>query len=207
MTQRMIQTLSDHLRYTLSTRNMVALSEELHYVKNYLELTQIRFPDCLNYEIDVADECMEASVFPLLLLMQTENTIKYNMVMGEQLSVKITGMLDQTKDPPRLVLMHLDSGDGFTPEDLPWMNHFDLEKHKPVDGHGVGFYNVLKRLSLLYGESAQIRFSNEPGWGARIDIDLPYLHYGKDREPDQKQLTKTDSTQQTKEVPHEHTGR
>lgn len=207
MTQKMIQTLSDHLRYTLSTRNMVALSEELHYVKNYLELTQIRFPDCLSYEIDVADECMEASVFPLLLLMQTENTIKYNMIMGEQLSVKITGMLDETKDPPHLMLMHLDSGDGFTPEDLPWMNHFDLEKHKPVDGHGVGFYNVLKRLSLLYGESAQIRFSNEPGWGARIDFDLPYLHHGKDREPDQKQPIRTDSTQQTEEVRHEHTGR
>ena len=185
MTQRMIQTLSDHLRYTLSTRNLVPLSEELHYVKNYLELTQIRFPGCLSYEIDVEEDCMEASVFPLLLLMQTENTIKYNMVMGEELAVNITGTRDDTKEPPRLLLMHLDSGDGFTPEDLPWMNHYDLNEHKPVDGHGVGFYNVLKRMSLLYGETARIRFSNEPDWGARIDIDIPYVPYEKTEDSDE----------------------
>ena len=128
---------------------------------------------------------MEASVFPLLLLMQTENTIKYNMVMGEELAVKITGTRDDTKEPPRLLLMHLDSGDGFTPEDLPWMNHYDLNEHKPVDGHGVGFYNVLKRMSLFYGETARIRFSNEPDWGARIDIDIPYVPYEKTEDSDE----------------------
>lgn len=176
-TQKMVQTLSDHLRYTLSMRNTVPLSEELHYVENYLELTQIRFPGCLSYEIDVPDSCMNASAFPLLLLMLTENTIKYNMVMGEQLAVKITGRLDGTSDPPRLLLTHIDSGDGFTPEALSRLNDHDIDQHKPVDGHGIGFYNVLKRLALLYGETARARFSNESGWGARIDINIPYMPY------------------------------
>ncbi|MDF2514473.1 MAG: hypothetical protein K0S04_4339, partial [Herbinix sp.] len=85
--QKMVQTLSEHLRYTLSSRTTVSLKEEMSYIENYLELTKLRFPGYLNYGLSIASEAEEASVFPLILLMFTENTIKYNMVMGEPLVI------------------------------------------------------------------------------------------------------------------------
>lgn len=35
----------------------------------------------------------ECFCFPIILLMFTENTIKHNMIMGEELRVRITGSL------------------------------------------------------------------------------------------------------------------
>ena len=37
--------------------------EELKYVENYLKLTELRFPGCLNWKIHVDEECRNASVF------------------------------------------------------------------------------------------------------------------------------------------------
>ena len=77
-------------------------------MENYLKLTALRFPECLKWEIDVAEECRNASVFPIILLMFTENTIKHNMIMGEELRVRITGSLVERNDEKYGVLIHLD---------------------------------------------------------------------------------------------------
>ncbi|MFV0466064.1 MAG: sensor histidine kinase [Lachnospiraceae bacterium] len=175
--QKMIRTLSEHLRYTLSSNDMVSVSTELYYVKNYIELTQIRFPDSLRFCLDMDSDCQTASICPLLILMLTENTIKYNIVMGEILKLKINGDIEYEGDKKRIHITHIDSGDGFSDTILDKLNHFEKLQAEQITGNKIGLYNILKRTILLYGESARVIFSNEPGWGARIDILLPYLEY------------------------------
>lgn len=177
LTQRMIQTLSDHLRYTLNTQSRVPLSRELHYVKNYIELTKIRFPDCVTYECSVEPLCEDASVFPMILLMLTENTIKYNLVMGEPLILRIAGHSFIRDDVRYIHLTHIDSGDGFSGEHLDKLNRLHEFNSPPTDGNHVGLYNVLKRMDILYYGQGSIVFSNEPQMGARIDIEVPYESY------------------------------
>ena len=75
LTNEFVRTLSNHLRYTLQDKTAVPLKEELKYVENFLEMTELRFPGCLNWEIHVDEKCRNASVFPIILLMFTENTI------------------------------------------------------------------------------------------------------------------------------------
>lgn len=177
LTQRMIQTLSDHLRYTLNARSQVPLSRELHYVKNYVELTDIRFPKCMTYECDVEPSCANAAVFPMVLLMLTENTIKYNLVMGEPLILKITGYAVTRDGIQYIHLTHIDSGDGYDKKTLDMLNKLDVDGMSRPDGYQVGLYNVLKRMKILYHGQGKIHFSNEPRMGARIDIDIPYTEY------------------------------
>ena len=43
------------------------------------------------------------------------------------------------------------------------------------NGYGIGIYNTVMRLRLMFGDMASIFFSNEPGLGARIDIDIPFI--------------------------------
>lgn len=185
LSNRMMQTLSDHLRYTLSTRNNVPLSEELHYVDNYIELTSIRFPGCLTYTCDVDPACLDASIFPILLLMLTENTIKYNLVMGEPLEISIQGYPLEKDGKTYVHLTHIDSGDGYSEEQL---RIFQASKTGPidsVDGHKIGIYNILKRMEILYHEQGSISFSNEPGMGARIDIEVLYIPYKESEKSDE----------------------
>lgn len=176
--QKMVQTLSDHLRYTLSNRTTVPLKEEMSYIKNYIELTKLRFPGYLDYECFIAPDCDDASVFPLILLMFTENTIKYNMVMGESLLIKISAELIQREEETWVHLTHIDSGDGFPEDMIRNMNHLisqDIKvEHK---GKHLGIVNIAKRLKLVYGDTSRLQISNEPDAGARIDIDIPHIPY------------------------------
>ncbi len=178
---KMMQTLSNHLRYTLSSRSSVSLQEEIYYVENYLQLISLRFPGFLHYSINVSQNICDCSVFPMILLMFTENSIKHNMIMGKNLTVWIESRLEEKKGQACVHLTHIDSGNGFSPQVLE-----DLEKILsnsneaiPSDGHHIGLYNIVQTLRAIYHDDADIHFSNEEGLGARIDIFIPYTSYNE----------------------------
>lgn len=184
--QETIRTLSEHLRYTLSSRTTVPLEEEMRYVKNYLTLTALRFPECVSYKTNIGEETRDAAVFPLLVLMLTENSIKNNVTMGEEFSVEICSYPYEEAGCRKIHITHVDSGKGFSEEALARYNHMELHENLRKDGCGVGIYNIVMRLRLIWGEEASIRFSNEPGSGARIDIDFPYIPYQEEEEYERK---------------------
>lgn len=184
ITHRIVQALSEHLRYTLAARTNVSLEEEINYVKNYLILTQLRFPNTLNYDICVEEPAMDAQVFPLLLLMLTENSIKANLVMGENFSILIKGYHYNKDGKERIHLTHIDSGSGFDSDSLQLYNHIIEHPEARKNGYSIGIYNTVMRLSLTMGDSAEIWFSNETDQGARIDIDFPYIQYRPEEESD-----------------------
>ncbi len=175
-----IRTLSDHLRYTLSSRTTVSLEEEMQYVKNYLILTALRFPECVSYVFDNEDSAKDATVFPLLVLMLTENSIKNNVMMNEEFTVEIRSYTYEENGCRRVHVTHIDSGKGFSEKDLKLYNNMDLHEDLRKDGYGIGIYNVVMRLRLIWGDLASIHFSNEPDSGARVDIDFPYRPYKED---------------------------
>ena len=177
VTHALVLTLSEHLRYTLASRTEVSMEEEISHVKNYLYLTQLRFPDTLKYEIDLEDGMEQAQVFPLLLLMLTENSIKINVVMGEAFLVRIHGSIHVQNGQKRIHLVHIDSGKGFNKDYLPIYNHITEHPEITEKGKSIGLYNTAMRLKLIFGGSASIRFSNEPDMGARVDMDIPYIPY------------------------------
>ncbi len=178
---QMVATLSEHLRYTLSTKERVPLSEEAEYERNYVALSEIRFPGCITFEMEISEEASRAMVFPLILIMFTENTFKYNLVMGEQLKLLVRAEVYQKDGEKRLHIMHLDSGGGYPEEILRMVNENEESGIAGTDGQKIGVRNIARRLQLYYGESAGLTLSNEPGLGARNDIDIPYVEY-RDRQ-------------------------
>jgi sensor histidine kinase YesM len=178
---KIIQTLSDHLRYKLSNSTTTSLKDELHFVENYISLIQLRFPNCVTYDFNISPETEDASVFPLLLLMLTENSINLNLIMGESLSIYIKAYCYESNDVKRIHLQHIDSGSGFDESKLDIFNHINQHPELRKDGHHIGIFNTAMRLKLLLGDTANIYFSNEPGLGARIDIDFPYIVYTSDQ--------------------------
>lgn len=178
ITHRFIQTLSEHLRYTLATRDSVSLKEEMYYTKNYLLLTQLRFPDTLTYQIHMESPILNTQVFPMILLMLTENSIKANVVMGEHFFVYIRGYLYEKNNQKLVHLTHIDSGSGFNSQNLELYNHITEYTNIQKNGYGIGIYNTVMRLRLIWGDSSSIFFSNDSEYGgARIDIDFPYISY------------------------------
>ena len=166
---QIISTLSEHLRYSLSSREKVPLKEELFYTENYIRLTQLRFPGCLEYSITADDNVGETEVFPLILLMLTENTIKHNRVMDNNLIITIDVSKEIADDKCWIVLKHSDNGKGF-PDDILRQLEQDHYIHDTTSEH-IGVNNTIQRLHFMFPE-AEITFSNSPG--ATITIRIPY---------------------------------
>lgn len=98
--------------------------------------------------------------------------------MGENLDIRISAKFIQKDSNPFLHLTHLDSGDGFTEEQIRDYNNYIKDFNSDIpsikDISHLGIPNVAKRMRLVYGDKSHIEFANEPGYGARIDLFIPY---------------------------------
>ena len=177
---QMVATLSQHLRYTLSTSERVPLSREAAYEENYVELAKIRFPGYVDFEMDISEEAQQAMVFPLILIMFTENTFKYNLVVGEVLKLVVRAYVRETEDGKRLHIVQIDSGGGYPDDILNGKTSINAAELEGDGGAHIGIRNISGRLRLYYGDSAVLMLSNEPGMGARNDIDIPFVEYRED---------------------------
>ena len=177
VTNHIITTLSSHLRYTLSDRDIVPLSEELEYLENYILLTQYRFPDTLKYEKEADPDLLDAEVFPMILLTLTENSIKTGLIMGEPFLIRIKASKRIENGETYVCLEHTDSGIGLSEEKLEKYNNILENPDVTEKGTGIGLYNTAMRLRLIMGPEAVLSFANEEGMGLRVTISFPYRKY------------------------------
>lgn len=74
--------LSEVYRYILQNKEkeVVTLKDELEFVKNYVFLLQIRYPENLQVSFDIDTKYNEHSIAPLTIQILVENAIKHNVV-------------------------------------------------------------------------------------------------------------------------------
>ena len=74
--------LSEVYRYILKNkeRELVRLDEELNFVKSYLFLLRMRYPDNLTFNFEIDKKYHGLTIPPLTLQMLVENAIKHNIV-------------------------------------------------------------------------------------------------------------------------------
>ncbi len=79
---RFTEKLSETYRYILQNkeRELVRLSDELEFAKNFVFLLKMRFPENLNVNFKVDRTYLSSHIAPLTLQMLIENAIKHNMV-------------------------------------------------------------------------------------------------------------------------------
>ncbi len=177
--KRVIAALSGHLRYTLSTKSFVSLSEEIQHVENYFELMNLRYPGSLKYTVTINDLCDNAAIFPSLILMLSENSIKHNLVMGEILTITISVWEEVGPENKSFIhIVHYDTGRGYPQDVLDRLKINSLNPSETSDGYGIGLSNIVNRIHLIYGEhGGTISFTNHESNGAKIDVRIPYIPY------------------------------
>ena len=174
LARQMIQDLSNHLRYTLSSGQSVSLAEELRLVQNYVDLSSIRYPDALKLIVSCEETLKNATVVPLLLLNFIENTIKYEVSPSLLLFMHIDIWEQEDNNCSLLHIRIWDTGRGFSDN--------ILQKLIPIDSYicseeeHIGITNVVLRLRQLFPD-ATFSFSNHPDAGAQIDICFPYVPF------------------------------
>jgi two-component system, LytTR family, sensor kinase len=159
--RRMLTRLGDLLRTSLENagQHEVALSEELRFLRSYLEIEETRFHDRLRVNIQVDPELLDARVPNLILQPLVENAIRHGIAPRAE-----SGLVEiqATRENGRMRLSVRDDGPGLgtnAPEQLM---------------KGIGLSNTQARLEQLYGDQHEFEVRNANGRGLEVVIAIPF---------------------------------
>lgn len=159
---RVLEELGEILRHVLRTERPeeVALEDEIDFLRRYLGIEQVRFPDRLRTSFDVRPDVLRAAVPDFILQPLVENAVRHGIAERVD-SGRI--VVSARRDGDDLVLMVEDDGPGYVPG-------------KPTAG--LGLANTRERLQVLYGRRGSLELSARAGGGTVATIRLPYREVG-----------------------------
>jgi LytS/YehU family sensor histidine kinase len=158
---RVVTGLGDLLRRLLdgAAQPEMPLRDELAFVRAYLDVEQVRFPERLRARVDAADDVLDALVPPLILQPLVENAIRHGIAPH-----RAAGDLVVTarRDGAHLVLTVRDDGRG---------PNGPGNGARP--GGGIGLANTRARLERLYGADFVLESRAAAGRGHEARIVVP----------------------------------
>ncbi len=179
---RMIVRLSELLRRTLDRGDMqeVPLREEIEFLKSYLEIEQMRFPDRLTVTFDIEPKTNELLVPHLILQPLVENALRHGILPREEAGrVAISARL---VDGQHVELKVRDDGMGLPASDAA------------PEREGIGLKNVRSRLAQLYGSAQEFEIGNVAGGGVEVRIRVPCCTIPRSQAPRVVVMSETEAT-------------
>ncbi len=152
--------LSELLRYSLydTNQNYVAVSKELDYITNYVELERIRLSEKTDIQLQIAGDYTDQYIAPLLLIIFVENSFKhFSAAKGQTAFVHVVLTIKDSK-------LQLQVKNSVDPDYIPKVN-----KSKG----GLGLNNVKQRLDLIYPQQYSLKTTKDANFfEVNLTIDL-----------------------------------
>lgn len=149
--------LAGLMRYMLyeSYAKKVSLSQEIEYLKSYIELQKLRFGEDveIKFNLQCSDETL--TIEPMLLIAFVENAFKHGVGLVKDPFIDIQLKVDETS-------LYFSVENKFSNE---------AEQSKDLDS-GIGLANIKTRLQLLYPELHLLTISDRSGI-FKINLKLP----------------------------------
>lgn len=137
--------LSELLRYSVyeADQPMVQLKDELDYIRNYIDLENIRSADRLSLTVNLPDVPLNVKIAPMLLIVFVENAFKHaRNTLESEIQIIINCKVVNENIYFEVANSYSDKGAKDT-----------TEKHSS----GFGIANVTKRLDLLYPSEYELK--------------------------------------------------
>ncbi len=141
-----VDNLSCVFRYTLHSKNIVRLEEEMEFTDAYISLLQIRFGENFKVDYDINDKYRDYFIMPVSIQLLIENAVKHNVI--------------HNKSP--LVVKIATSARGY----VVVSNHINPKPQKGIGG--VGLVNLTERYKILFGKDIEIRNT-----GGIFSVEIP----------------------------------
>jgi two-component system LytT family sensor kinase len=157
----MLTMLSDVMRYALDSNSAldVPLEEELDFIRNYINIQQVRFGKRLQYEEDIDEQCKKLTIPPMVLQPLVENSVKHGITPKEDggtivLAIKrVNGLAHFSVS---------DNGIGI-----------NAGSQYESSNSGVGLINSDKRLQSMYGKDSKISImADESGFVVNFKVPI-----------------------------------
>jgi len=150
--------LANMMRYVLydSDKNYVLLQHEINYIKNYIELQQIRFGSGIDVVLDISGEIKPGQkIAPLIFIPFVENAFKHGVNVEENSVIKIQVQIEN-----KSVLLTV------------YNRKVNATTIKEDEG-GVGIANTKNRLHLLYAGKHELKVEdNDKDFSVYLKLNL-----------------------------------
>lgn len=166
--QKMISYLTRYFRYGLrGGSDLETIEDEINFVKEYLNIAEMRFPDCfiVNYEIE--EEALKQLIPSLIIHNFVENIIQHTLKIGTVIQITI----EVISVDKYIHIFVRDNGNGIK-EDILQLIQAEEMVIKDNENH-IGIWNSIKRLKLFYGSDAKLIVESEINMGTKVTIIIP----------------------------------
>lgn len=172
-----VRAISELFRYTVRMKaDLVAVSDELEHVGNYLHIQKLRFRDMLEVQFDVEKECLSCPIPKFSLQPIVENCFIHGLE-GKADTWSVTIRARKILDEIEISIE--DNGIGIGTGRLSEIRQ--KLKFEPDDelqsGGGLGMSNVHARIKLNFGDQYGLFVSSEQGAGTTVQMIIPALQY------------------------------
>lgn len=166
----MIHNLSALMRYSFDTpKDEVKIKDEFEYVKLYINIMQIRFPNQLQVYYQIDEISSDLYTKKMILQPLVENAI-YHGVKGKN---DITTICIGAKILKKHVALYVyDNGKGIPSNTLRQLQE-KMNEEKILTSNNVGLTNTNLRLTYAYGHSSRLRIKSKEGCYTGVYFFIP----------------------------------
>jgi two-component system, LytTR family, sensor kinase len=160
--EQMLIRLADLLRRTLrdGETDFISVAREADFVRNYLEVQRLRFPDRLTFNIDVDQNVFDAAVPSLLLQPLAENAVVHS-VSAESENVRIDVRVSRVVQGLELSVRN------------------SVARPRRGARIGVGLSNTRERLRTLFEDNYELELIHSEDGSVLVRVRIPYIQSGE----------------------------
>jgi len=147
--------LSDLMSYMLyeSTAPLVPLTKEIDYLRNYLDVEQLRFGQRLTIDFSITGITTGVQIPPMILILFLENSFKH----GVKHNISDILLTIRLKVAAGYLFFHVEN----PVSEEEWPPTTASASPEAGSSKGIGLKNVRRRLDLLYGNTCTLDIREE----------------------------------------------
>lgn len=171
-----VTSLGKLLRYGMKfTSNNVTVGQEIEYVRNYLDLINLRFDYRINLALNIPEYIYKQEIPKISVQPIVENAIYHGIEeLAENASIYIKAYTEEHD----FYIEITDSGKGMTQEEIDQIQKKiagEIET-EGGSGNGIGLKNVQDRIRISFGDQYGISLFSKEQCYTKVVVKLPITH-------------------------------
>ncbi len=159
--------LSRMFRFAVKEENVVAVEEEVSYIREYARIIDYRFGGKISVQIAMEEAAAVKPILKLILQPLIENAVFHGL--ERKVGGGVVNASVRLADTGRLRLEVTDNGCGMSKEALAGLRKSLAGE---TEGGGIGLPNIARRLKLFYGDGMELSIDSKEQEGTRVVIEI-----------------------------------
>jgi len=167
-----VKALAKHIRYMFKIgMKTVPIKDEIKHVINYMEIQELKYPECVFHMIDLPEELENWMIPQMIIHTFVENIYKYAISIDEIITLLIKVSKVQRDHQEMLLIEIEDDGHGYPQEVIDYMNNAEGQIRN--EEYGIGLWSVKRMMELMYEKDNLVIISNVQPHGCSSKVYIP----------------------------------